>query len=233
LADIPDPDRQRARARWRLAVVAISLILASVVLWRLTPLTALLEPARLATLLETLRASAWSAPAMVVVIIFATLVLFPITGTFVVTAMIFDSLLAVGVSLLGALGSAFVGYVIGARYFRNAADTAWGRRLVHVQEMLRNRGTLAIFMARFVPVAPYLAFSIAAGAVGVRVSDFMIGTAMALTPVIVMLTLFEEQVRALFTAPSVLGFLLLLGLIVVWVTLVLALRQLIASKDPR
>jgi uncharacterized membrane protein YdjX (TVP38/TMEM64 family) len=233
LADIPNPDEHRRRARWRLALAGISLVLASVVLWRFTPLTVLVEPARLAILLETIRASAWSAPVMVAVIIAATLVLFPITATFVVTAMIFDSFLAICVSLLGALGSAIVGYGIGARYFRNAAENAWSRRLVHVQNMLRNRGTLAIFMARFVPIAPYLAFSIAAGAVGVRISDFMIGTGIAVTPVIVILTLFEEQVRALFTAPTVLGFALLLGLIVVWVTVVLALRQLIARKDPR
>jgi uncharacterized membrane protein YdjX (TVP38/TMEM64 family) len=233
LADIPDPDKQRRSARWRLALVAIGLMLVSVVLWRFTALSEFVEPERLASLLDALRSSAWSVPVMVAVIIGATLVLFPITATFVVSAMIFDSPLAVCVSLVGALGSAIVGYAIGAKYFRTAATTAWGRRMARVQEMLRNRGTLAIAMARFVPVAPYLAFSIAAGAVGVRLSDFMLGTGMALTPVIVMLTLFEEQIRGLFAAPTLLGFALLLSLTVVWVTLVLALRQLIARKDPR
>jgi len=233
LTDIPDPDQQRRHARWQLALLAIALVVASVVLWRFTGLAQLVEPARLAMLLDMLRSSIWSAPAMVAVIIAATLVLFPITATFVVSAMIFDSPLAICISLLGALGSAIVGYGIGARYFREAATTAWGRRLAQVQEVLRNRGTLAIAMARFVPVAPYLAFSIAAGAVGVRVSDFMVGTGLALTPVIVMLTLFEEQIRGLFAAPTLFGFVLLLGLISLWVVLVLGLRRLVARKDAR
>jgi phospholipase D1/2 len=233
LADIPDPDQQRRRARWQLAVIAIALVAASVVLWRFTALAQLVEPARLATLLEILRSSMWSAPAMVAVIIAATLVLFPITATFVVSAMIFDSPLAICISLLGALGSAIVGYGIGARFFRDTATTAWGRRLTQVQEVLRHRGTLAIAMARFVPVAPYLAFSIAAGAVGVRIGDFMVGTGLAVTPVIIMLTLFEEQIRNLFAAPTPLGISLLLGLIVLWVTLVVGLRRLVARKDPR
>lgn len=233
MADIPDPDEQRKRARWQLALIAIGLIVASVVLWHFTALSQLAEPARLAALLDTIRSSAWSAPLMVVIIIVATLVLFPITATFVVSAMILDSPLAICISLLGALGSAIIGYAIGAKFFRQTATTAVGRRVTQLQEMLRNRGTLAIAMGRFVPLAPYLAFSIAAGAVGVRVSDFMVGTALAVTPVIVMLTLFEEQIRILFTAPTITGFALLLALITFWVVLLLTLRRLIVRKDPR
>jgi uncharacterized membrane protein YdjX (TVP38/TMEM64 family) len=233
LADIPDPDKQRSRARWQLALIAIGLVVASVVLWHFTALSELAEPVRLAALLATLRSSVWSAPLMVVVIVMATLVLFPITATFVVSAMILDSPVAIGVSLLGSLGSAVIGYGIGARYFRKAATTAAGRRMAQVQEMLRNRGVLAIAMGRFVPVAPYLGFSIAAGAVGVRISDFMAGTALAVTPVIVMLTLFAEQIRSLFTAPTLTGFALLFGLVLFWIALVLALRHLITRQDPR
>jgi phospholipase D1/2 len=196
-------------------------------------LSQLVEPVRLAALLETLRSSAWSAPLMVFVIVVATLVLFPITATFVVSAMILDSAVAICVSLLGALGSAIVGYGLGAKYFRNTAKTAVGLRMGQVQSLLSNRGMIAIAMARFVPVAPYLAFSIAAGAVGVRVRDFMLGTALAVTPVIVMLTLFADQIRSLFTAPTLTGFLLLAGLIVFWTAMVLGLRRLIAHKDPR
>ena len=92
---------------------------------------------------------------------------------------------------------------------------------------------LAIAMARFVPVAPYLAFSIAAGAVGVSLRDFMLGTALAVTPVIVMLTLFADQIRSLVTAPTSTGFLVLAGLVVLWTAMVLGLRRLIARKDPR
>jgi membrane protein DedA with SNARE-associated domain len=78
---------------------------------------------------------------------------------FVVSSMILDSPLAIATSLAGALGSAWFGYAIGARYFRKTATTAAGQHIAKLQEILRNRGTLAIAMARFVPVAPYLAFS--------------------------------------------------------------------------
>jgi uncharacterized membrane protein YdjX (TVP38/TMEM64 family) len=78
-----------------------------------------------------------------------------------------------------------------------------------------------------------VAFSIAAGAVGVRLSDFLFGTALAITPVIVVLTLFEAQVRRLFTQPTLLGFAALLTLLVFWVALILVLRRVIERKDPR
>ncbi len=233
LAYIPDSQKQSRRARWQLMALVVGLVLISVLLWKFTALAELAEPARLAALLEDLRTSPWSAAALVALFIGGVLALFPITALYVATAMILDTPLAICVSMIGAVSSALVGYGIGARYFRNAAATAAGWRMAPLQEILRHSGLLAIAMARFLPVAPYLVFSIAAGAVSVRLRDFVGGTALAAAPVIVLLTLFEEQVRTLVTQPTALGFAMLLGLIALWVTLIVSLRRIIARKASR
>ena len=228
-----DPLEQRRRARWQLALLAIGLVVLSLVLWKFTALAELAQPARLAALLEGLRTSIWSAPVVLAAFVGGSLVLFPITALFIVSAAILSPLLAICISLTGALSSALLGYVIGARYFRTTAATAGGWQLARVQELLQDQGLMAIVVARFVPIAPYTVFNIAAGAVGVRVRDFLGGTAIALAPVIVLLTLFEQQVRSVFTRPTVLGFALLLGLITLWAGLILTLRRLLARKNPR
>ena len=228
-----DPLKQRRRARWQLALLTIGLAALSAVLWKFTALAELAQPARLVALLEGLRTSAWSAPVMLVAFLVGSLVLFPITALFIVSAALLSPVQAVCTSLLGALSSAMIGYSIGARYFRNTATTAGGRQLLRVQDLLRDQGLMAIVMARFVPVAPYMVFNIAAGAVAVRVRDFLGGTAIALSPVIVLLTLFERQLRVVFTRPTVLGFVLLFGLIALWTTMTLLLRRQLARKQPR
>ena len=225
MADTPYPIEQRRRARWQLAGIAIALAIVSLLVWKYTALAELADPERLTTLLARLRASVWSAPLLLLLFVVAGLVLFPVTALFIVTAAILDPVFAIFISLLGALTNAAAGYGIGARYFRNTATTAGGWQLARVQELLRARGTLAIALARYVPVAPYAIFNIAAGAVGVPLRDFLAGTALALLPVIVVLTLFGAQVQALFVRPTLLGFALLLGLIAIWVGLLWMLRR--------
>ena len=156
-----------------------------------------------------------------------------LAALFVVSAALLNPLTAICTSMIGALGTALLGYGIGAKFFRNTARTAGGGQLARVQDLLRDQGMMTIVMARYVPVAPYVVFNIAAGAVGVRVRDFMGGTAIALSPVIVLLTLFEQQVRAVFARPTLLGFALLLGLVALWVGMAFGLRSLLARKQSR
>jgi phospholipase D1/2 len=233
LAYIPDPLKQRRRARWQLALLAIGLVILSLVLWKFTALAEIAKPARLVALLEGLRSSSWSAPMVLASFIVGSLVLFPITALFVVSAALLTPLTAICISMLGALGSAMMGYGIGARYFRNTATIAGGWQLARVQDLLQDRGLMAMVMARFVPVAPYMVFNIAAGAVGVRVRHYLGGTAIALSPVITLLTLFEQQVRAVFTRPTPLAFALLFVLIALWISMAFGLRVLLARKKPR
>jgi phospholipase D1/2 len=216
-----------------LLLLTIGLVAGSLLLWRFTPLAELAKPVRLAALLADLQASPWSAPVLFGLFLIAGLVLFPMTVLFIVSAVILSPPLAMCTSMLGALCSAMVSYGIGARFFRNTAVLAAGSQIAQLQVLLQNRGLAAIAVARFIPVAPYTVFNIAAGAVGVRVRDYLGGTALALTPVIALLTLFEERVRALVVRPTTLGIVMLLALAIGWVALIWGLRRLAARKLSR
>jgi len=81
-----------------------------------------------------------------------------------------------------------------------------------------------VLVIRNVPVAPFAVISIAAGASSIRLSDFLIGTALGVGPGIAALTVLGDRLRGVWQHPTAINVGLLVAAIVLWIGLALGLQ---------
>ncbi|WP_372735355.1 TVP38/TMEM64 family protein [Nocardioides sp.] len=164
------------RARLRLALLVLAFVGASVTL----QLSGWNGPERLQDLVE----SAGWAGAVIFVVGYALLVLAP-TPASVLTILAgalfgvwFGTLLAWLGALLGAVG----GFGLGRRLGRPAVDRLLGGRLKQADEVLSRHGLVSVLALRMIPLFPFTPINYASGLLGVRLRDFVVGSAIGMLP---------------------------------------------------
>jgi phosphatidylserine/phosphatidylglycerophosphate/cardiolipin synthase-like enzyme/uncharacterized membrane protein YdjX (TVP38/TMEM64 family) len=228
---VPPPLRRpvrRSLAGWAVVVAAAAGLVA---LWRLTPLTSLLDAERLAALGRAL-ASHPAAPLLVFAGYLAgALVFFPITLLLGATALVFPAPVAVVYCLGGALTSAATTYGIGRLIGHFRPRWLAGPRAVRVRDQLRRRGTLAIVAARLLPVGNFSLINIIAGALAIPFGKYMLGNAIGLLPGVLALNLFADRLGAALRNPQARNFALLALLVVaIWVVMWSLRRRMARPK---
>lgn len=222
------PQPARTRARWLLAVISLAVIGAALVIWRFTPLAEWATAQRMTGLIGELQNAWWGSIAVVALYIVGGLVVFPVTLLIAATAVVFDPLIAVALSSVGVLANATVTYAIGATLVRGTMHAAFGRTVQRVNAALKDRGVIAVAVIRNVPLAPFTLVNIAMGAVGVRLRDYLIGTALGIAPGIVAFSIFGHQLRAILSRPTFANVALLAVAILGWAALSVLLQALIS-----
>ncbi len=81
-------------------------------------------------------------------------------------------------ALLGATG----GFLVGRRLGRPAVDRLLHGRLQQADRVLASHGLVAVLAVRLLPLFPFTPLNYAAGLVGVRVRDYVLGTAAGILP---------------------------------------------------
>lgn len=101
----------------------------------------------------------------------------------------------------GTLGSA-VSFSLGKRLGAEALRHLAGERINRISERLGRSGILAAAALRLVPIAPFAIVNMVAGTSHIRLRDFLIGSAMGMTPGTVFFALFVEQMVEAFERPG-------------------------------
>ncbi|MDP2339456.1 MAG: VTT domain-containing protein [Deltaproteobacteria bacterium] len=179
------PPRRRLRAAVAVVVAAV-LCLGLVALWRMTSLSSLIVlPAQLHELL-----TGPSGPLVGVgVVVGGGLVFFPLTLLVLQSGLVFHPLTALAVNFTGALLSCLLSYGIGRLIGPRALSRVFGRGILRTAARLDGRGVWATAGLRLAPVSPFTLVNLAAGAAHVRLPQFLVGSAVGLSPAIVILTL--------------------------------------------
>jgi phospholipase D1/2 len=221
---MPKPkSHQRKPLVWVLIACAIAAALA--LAWRFTPLADALEPRHIAERLETIEQLEWSPFAFVAAYVIGGLVMFPVTVMSAATAIVFPPLKAASVSFTGIMLSAALLHWLGARFIKGRIKKTLEGTIERVDKALNDRGIITIATIRMIPLAPFTLVNIAAGAIGVRFRDYMLGTALGLAPGITMVCFFGRQVRAFWHDPNLKTVLLVIGIGVVWIGMSLLLQR--------
>ncbi|MHB1188900.1 VTT domain-containing protein [Thiobacillus sp.] len=63
-------------------------------------------------------------------------------------------------------------------------------------------GVFAVLVVRVIPVAPFTVVNMVAGASHISFRDYMLGTLLGMTPVILAVTLFADRIAAVLRDPS-------------------------------
>jgi uncharacterized membrane protein YdjX (TVP38/TMEM64 family) len=228
-----DSDHRKRRARWTLLVLLGVLIAAATLLWRFTPLRDAATPDQLAAWIRTFENAKWAPAAVIGIFVAGGLVVFPLVVLIAATAIVFDPASAVALSLSGSLASAAALYIIGAKFTRGSLHDAIGPAVQKVQAALERQGIIAIAVLRTVPVAPFTLVNLAAGSIGVRFRDYLIGTLLGLIPGISVITAFGRQLRLVWEDPSPARVGAVVGVIAAWIVLSLILQRAVTRWSDR
>lgn len=226
------PPIHRSVLRWA-AVFAV--VLGIVALWRFTPLGELRNLQRLAELGEAARNSPLAPLLVLGGYVAGALVLFPITALLTATAFVFPSIWGVLYGLSGGMIAALLTYGVGRLIGQRRARWLARPRLLRFQRGLQGRGMLAVMAARLLPVGNFSLFNMVAGALHIRLRDYIVGNVLGLLPGIVVLVLlahhFGDAVRRPRTASFALLGIVILAAVVVFGLLRRRLRRTVRTGD--
>jgi phospholipase D1/2 len=152
--------------------------------------------------------SAWMAPHRHVwyglpVVLFAFVALAPVPVMLLIaaTGIAFGPLLGPIYAMAGCLASGSVGFGIGRWLGQHRVEQLGGERVVRVTNTLRRNGTLAVFFLRKIPF-PFTLANIIVGASTVTYRDFVVGTLLGMTGLVVGLAGFGYQLTMVLRSPS-------------------------------
>jgi phospholipase D1/2 len=223
------PVIQRKKQLLRLALIAGALAIGSVLLWRLLPP---IEPEQVLARIEAIEKYTWSPLFFVLAYIVGSFVMFPITLLSALGATVFLPLKAVAISFTGTMISAALHHLLATRWLKNHVRKALGPTRKKVDEALGDRSVTTIALIRMVPLAPFALVNLAAGSLGVRFRDFMLGSAIGLAPGITVVCLFGRQMRSFWQEPRLTPVLVVVGITVAWLAFSLLLQRWISRRKP-
>src|SRR5262249_14167947 len=79
---------------------------------------------------------------------------------------------------------------------------------------LARRGVVAVVAVRIVPIAPFTIVNLVAGASHIAFREYALGTALAMTPGVLAMSLFADRVTAAMRSPSAASYAVLAALVI-------------------
>ncbi len=163
-------------ARLRLAGLVVGVLLAG-------GLALLLLGGDLATVRRAVAASgAWGPVVFVALHVVLTLVPVPKNLLAGIAGALFGLGAGSALSWVGAVASAWVTFELAGRLGAEAVDGITGARVERVRRVLRERGLLAVVIARLTPLVPFTVVNYGAGVSRVGRRDYLLGTALGVVP---------------------------------------------------
>ena len=214
-----------------LAALAAIAILATL-LWRFTSVAELVDPERLARQLDDLQQTPWAPFAFAAAFPVLGLIVFPVTALSALVAFLFPPHIAIAISFSGIMMSAALLHWLGTR-FEKTVRNSLGSAVTKVDEALSDHGIVTIAAIRMIPLAPFTFVNLVAGAIGVPFRDYMLGTALGLTPGMIIVSLFGRQAREFWHHPSTSGVLIGLGFALLWIGVTFSLQRWATKRHAR
>lgn len=187
--------RRMWTARTLLAVGGTVVALAGLALaWRMTSLSDYTDIGYVASFISMHSQSAWAPLLAVAFFVLGGLIVFPVIVMIAATAAALGPWMGAFSATAGVLASSFVLFMIGRFLGHRRLQSVLGARALRVQNRIVGKGIVAVAMIRMVPVAPFSLVNVLAGASQLRLSDFLIGTALGMAPGIVTMAALGAQI---------------------------------------
>ena len=145
---------------------------------------------------------AWYAmPFVALAFVLLGLAMVPVLLLIAATGVAFGPFLGPLYAMAGCLASASIGFAIGRWTGVGRIERMGGTRVSKIVYSLERNGTLAVFLLRKIP-APFLIANIVAGASRVSYRDFIVGTLLGMSAIVVALAGFGYQLTNVLHSPS-------------------------------
>ncbi|MBE0626503.1 MAG: VTT domain-containing protein [Burkholderiales bacterium] len=199
---VPEEERPRAGRHILGITLALLAVTTLALAWRWGPLHHWLDMDTLYALAGAIERSAWTPVWILGVYVAASLAAVPITLVIVATAFVFVPWVTFAYALTGSLLGGGLTFALGHALGRRAVRQIAGKRLNALSRRLGEGGVFAVMVLRMLPVAPFTVVNLVAGASCLRMRDFLIGSALGLSPGILAAAVFSDRLAAALKAPS-------------------------------
>ena len=216
----------RRRRRWLVLAVLAVLLVALAIFWTTAPFS-------VDTTLEWLigwRTNPAGPALMVLTFALLGLVSFPVTILIGVSGLLFTPATAVAVSAIGVLLSASALFAAGRTIGTAALRRFEAGPVKAAAQRLASQGIVAVAVVRNIPLFPFTLVNLVCGSSPMRFRDFLVGTALGMTPAIIALTFFGSRLDDVVTNPNP-RTLTLLGLALVVVLVAAFGAQKLAARQ--
>jgi uncharacterized membrane protein YdjX (TVP38/TMEM64 family) len=217
--------------RWTLALAACAIAVLLTALWLRWPETSRPTAAQWLATAEAWRDAPIAPFVALVSFIVGALIIFPVHLLIAATIVVFGPVVGALYALAGVLLGATTVHEIGRAVPAQTAMRWLGARGERLLRRIVGHGILAVALVRLVPVAPYSIVGFLTGVARVRRRDHFIGTALGMSPGIVLYAVFIDRARAALLAPHPMQWMLLLGAALLLAASALVLRAWHKRRD--
>lgn len=190
--DAPQPKSGPAWGKIAAIVVVLGGLTA---LWQLTPLSELMDARRIVAWAQEFGGHWWAPILTMLAYTPACIVMFPRAPITLFAVVAFGPWLGFAYAMIGLEFASWTTYAAGQLLDRDTVRRMAGRKLNDIIQVLRRRGLIAITALRLVPLAPFSVEGVVAGAVGVKLWHFMLGSAIGMLPGTLVATVFGDQLK--------------------------------------
>lgn len=171
--------KQVSTKQW--IIRAVTVVIALVLVW-IAYQQGLLEPTAVR---ERVAAAGWWGP-VIFIAVYAVLSLLPVPlGLFTVLAgAVFGGVWGVVVVWVGAMLGSLAGFFLARSTIRPVIEPLIEKHKGKVWQYLEGTGVFPVLAIRLMPVAPFMAINYVAGATGIPLTSYTIGTALGILPAV-------------------------------------------------
>lgn len=211
--------------RWVLLAVYLSILVGLAVLLRRPDMRHWLDPQALSEMGRQLLTLPIGPLAVIAGYVVAVLMGMPVLVLITVGVLIFTPWPGMLYALIGMVSGATVTYGIG-RYTGAQTMDRWTKgRLALLSSHLHRRGLLTVILVRALPVAPFLVVNMVAGALRVRLLDYVLGTFIGLIPGTIVISLFMDRLIEAWRNPGASSYAALAACVLVMIVVFLWVRR--------
>jgi phospholipase D1/2 len=216
---------------WRHIIVIALLVAGLTAVWRLTPLADVVTPEAITEWARHFAGQWWAPLVVLVAYTPACVVMFPRPLITLAAVVAFGPWLGFVYGMSGILLAALATYLAGRMFRRETVRRISGEKLNRMTTALRRRGLLAMTALRLVPLAPFAVEGLVAGAIRIRVLDYVLGTFLGMLPGVLAATIFGDQIETALRDPSQVNYWLVAGVVIVLLIGSLVVKKWLARME--
>ena len=224
-------ERKGRRPAWGTILMFAAVFTALAAAWRFTPLSQYITAERVMAWARAVRGTPWAPVVVILAYTPAAFVMFPRPLLTLFTVIAFGPWLGFVYGMAGILLSALATYYVGCVLPPDTVKRLAGDKLDDVTQALRRHGLLAMLAVRIVPAAPFAVEGFVAGALRIKVSDYLLGTFLGMLPGVLATTVFGDQIATALEDPSRINWWIVGALIVASIALIWYVRRWFARQS--
>lgn len=211
--------------RWLLLAAYLLILVGLTVLLRQPDMHHWLDPQSLSETGRNLLALPLGPLAVIGGYVVAVMLGVPVLVLITVGALIFSPWPGMAYALIGMVAGATVTYGVGRFTGAQTMDRWTKGRLALLSRHLQRRGLVTVMLVRAMPVAPFIMVNMVAGALRVRLRDYVLGTFFGLMPGTIMISLFMDRLTEAWRDPGVSSYVALAACVLVLIVVFWWMRR--------